>query len=238
MRAHISHNLAARCLIGVGIFAGLAAATAAMQPPDVNTDGPTDRDAQPDRRRLVSNPVPSIASLDRLLNRFVTTEDAREASLARRAQTRAFAGAPPVVPHQLQGTTLTDCVSCHESGKRSGRQLARKMSHTILVACMQCHVEQANSEFGELPSLGASSFEGLRPKGIAGSRGYEGTPPPPPFVPHQTLMRTNCNSCHGTYGYEGFRTDHPERLNCVQCHAISAEFDQLAPTFNLPSGEW
>lgn len=233
MRARITRSLAVRGMIAVGIFAGLAAATAVQ--PKVNRAGqPTAQDVQVDRRRIVSNPVPSVAARERLLNQFGTQAQAREASLSMRAETRAFSGAPPVVPHELEGTTLEDCIHCHDVGKRSGRNVARKMSHTSLVSCTQCHVEQTHTEFGEKRALAASSFAGLQPGGIGGGRAYEGAPP---LVPHQTLMRTNCNSCHGSHGYEGFRTDHSERLNCIQCHAIGAEFDQLAPTFNIPVGQ-
>ena len=38
------------------------------------------------------------------------------------------------------------------------------------------------------------------------------------MMPHGTFMRTRCLSCHGEYGYPGLRTDHPRRVNCVQCH--------------------
>ena len=53
----------------------------------------------------------------------------------------------------------------------------------------------------------------------------------PPVMPHSTLMRVNCLACHGPNGYRGLRTTHPERLNCVQCHAVAAEADQSSPYF-------
>ncbi len=70
---------------------------------------------------------------------------------------------------------------------------------------------------------------------------FEGTASPPgavrpwahapPVIPHTTLMRTDCLSCHGPAAYAGLRTDHPQRSNCVQCHAVAASLDQTSPFF-------
>ena len=51
-------------------------------------------------------------------------------------------------------------------------------------------------------------------------------------MPHATLMRTDCLSCHGPASYPGLRTDHAQRVNCVQCHAVAASLDQTSPYFS------
>ena len=57
----------------------------------------------------------------------------------------------------------------------------------------------------------------------AGARAYEGAPP---TIPHRTLMRENCMSCHGEGGTSAIRTSHPDRQSCTQCHATDASYDQ------------
>jgi nitrate reductase (cytochrome), electron transfer subunit len=57
----------------------------------------------------------------------------------------------------------------------------------------------------------------------ASRRAFDGAPP---TIPHSTLMRTDCLSCHGPQGLYGLRTPHPERQSCLQCHAPGAHLDQ------------
>jgi len=146
----------------------------------------------------------------------------RARSLALRAARRAYEGAPPVVPHPTAGLSPAACRECHATGLTAGPLVARKASHPYLFNCFQCHVEQANAVFGQGEAPAENRFTGARPRGQGGSRAYPGAPP---TIPHTLLMRTSCNSCHGALGYEGLRTTHPERLNCVQCHAPDVRYD-------------
>jgi cytochrome c-type protein NapB len=57
-------------------------------------------------------------------------------------------------------------------------------------------------------------------------KGTRAWPQAPPTMPHRTLMREDCLSCHGPQGLFGLRTPHPDRRSCTQCHVPSAELDQ------------
>jgi nitrate reductase (cytochrome), electron transfer subunit len=154
---------------------------------------------------------------------------ARVRSAEERAKLRAYEGAPPVIPHPIADLNVQTCRACHAQGLRAGDKVARMVSHTYLANCTQCHVE-ASDPTGD--SLGvANGFVGLRASGYGGTRAWAGAPP---VMPHSTFMRTNCVSCHGEHGYDGWRPDHLSRSNCIQCHAPAAEFDQLAPSFGVP----
>ena len=47
------------------------------------------------------------------------------------------------------------------------------------------------------------------------NRAFSGAPP---TIPHRVFMRDNCISCHGPTGYHEYRTTHPNRTQCMQCH--------------------
>ncbi len=66
--------------------------------------------------------------------------------------------------------------------------------------------------------------------GRAANRAYDGAPP---VMPHsRNFVRTRtCLSCHAPAGRPGLRTDHAQRTNCVQCHAVAASLDQTSPCF-------
>ena len=96
-----------------------------------------------------------------------------------------------------------------------GKKVAHPMSHVTMANCTQCHVEQTNGLFDELIAPG-NNFDGDRPA-REGASSMDGAPP---MIPHTTLMRTACLSCHGEFGYLGLKTDHPERSNCMQCHVV------------------
>ncbi len=180
--------------------------------------------------RLV-NPAPVVVPESRANPVAVPDKfAARVRSMEARAMLRAFEGAPPVIPHTTVDMNLQTCRACHASGITAGDKVARMVSHTYLTNCLQCHVEdQGQFLDGEREAL--NSFVGLRPSAYGGTRAWAGAPP---VMPHTTFMRTNCVACHGEHGYDGWRPDHLSRTNCVQCHAPGAEFDQLAPTFNVP----
>ena len=106
-------------------------------------------------------------------------------------------------------------MTCH--GNQGGQpvvagKVPQRMSHAFHASCTQCHIPAAGpgdrlqqDEFGLVV---ANSFEG-RPSSGTGSRACPGAPP---TIPHHTLMRENCYSCH--------------RQSCTQCHAPSASKDQ------------
>ncbi len=54
--------------------------------------------------------------------------------------TRAWAGAPPTIPHSTQ--LRSECISCHGPGGREGM----RSSHPERVACLQCHAPSASLE--------------------------------------------------------------------------------------------
>ena len=180
----------------------------------------------------LANPAPAIIPEDRANPSAVADKfAARVRSLDQRAALRAYEGAPPVIPHATLDMNIQTCRACHASGLRTGDRTARMVSHTYLPNCTQCHVE-ARGPFMELaPSPAPNRFDGLRASGYGGTRAYTGAPP---VMPHTTFMRTNCVSCHGEHGYDGWRPDHLSRTNCIQCHLPAAQFDQLAPTFGTP----
>jgi cytochrome c-type protein NapB len=152
------------------------------------------------------------------------------ASLAVRAERRAFRGAPPVIPHPpLTGT----CVTCHtpEGGKITpGIGVAPANPHTktqgigAAARCRQCHVfRQTEKVFVD------SEFAGLRRDGVRGERAHALAPP---MMPHSFFMREDCLACHGGGGARPeIRCTHPERARCAQCHVgvvEGGEFEAVA----------
>jgi cytochrome c-type protein NapB len=145
--------------------------------------------------------------------------EAVAALLQSRASRRAFDGAPPVVPHPTPPLGVAACLACHEKGATIGDKQAAKMSHPLYVNCTQCHVEVV------LPGnqrLWENTFAAFRP--APAERAFPGAPP---AVPHPAWMRNDCQSCHGAAGPAPLRTTHPERQNCLQCHALSFPQDLL-----------
>jgi cytochrome c-type protein NapB len=209
----------------VGVVAGMP-----VPPPRIET--PTG----PLRAGLtwrLNNPTPNVVPESRANPAAVADKFAsRSRSIEERATLRAYEGAPPVIPHAIADLKVQTCRACHAQGLQAGDKTARMASHTYLVNCTQCHVEGASPMLGEEPGGGpANSFAGFRSSGYGGTRAWAGAPP---VMPHTVFMRTNCVSCHGEYGYDGWRPDHLSRTNCSQCHAPAAEFEQLSPTFNTP----
>lgn len=137
---------------------------------------------------------------------------------------RAFPGAPPMIPHAVEATMVTDfesCLGCHEKGgfAQVFNAYAPVTPHPEFTNCRQCHLPQnvqtlfVNSDwqFPTPPKLGQSA--------LAGS---------PPPIPHTLQLRENCSACHsGPAVAPAIRTSHPERIYCRQCHVPSlaeAEF--------------
>jgi cytochrome c-type protein NapB len=227
-------SAAATASLGVGQPASSSPTVAGVPvpaaPPSAEGARPNDRASESLPWRL-NNPAPNIIPESRANPAAVADKfAARVRSLDQRASIRAYEGAPPVIPHPIADLNIQTCRACHAQGLRAGDKVARMVSHTYLVNCTQCHVEAAGPLLGADASS-SNSFVGLRSSGYGGMRAWAGAPP---VMPHTTFMRTNCVSCHGEHGYDGWRPDHLSRTNCVQCHAPAAEFDQLAPTFGVP----
>ncbi len=154
-------------------------------------------------------------------------------TLAERAQNRAYAGAPPTVPHPVKQTGDLACAACHTDGLKVRGRTAPAMSHEFLTNCTQCHVPGDSpvpldpSITGTIPH--ENTFAGLD-EPLGGDTAWYGAPPQ---TPHSTLMRSECTSCHGTLGKEGMKSTHPWRQNCQQCHAPSATLNQEMPAVTL-----
>lgn len=159
------------------------------------------------------------------------TSKARDTMVARRGERRAYDGAPPVIPHTIHQTAPLACLICHQQPTRIGNVVAPAMSHRAYPSCTQCHVAQSGVEQlsttvplpeGQPPS--GNGFVGKESPGH-GPRAAHGAPP---VMPHGLLMRDNCVSCHGPTAGSGPATTHPERANCLQCHALDAKLDYPA----------
>jgi len=154
--------------------------------------------------------------------------EALSRALAERMRRRAYAGAPPVVPHPIDQVSAASCLACHEDGLRvEERRVAPAMSHEFLANCTQCHVAAVTPELPDREAFG-NDFLGSQPS-REGPRAWAGAPPQ---IPHRLHMRQDCASCHGRNGRAALRTDHIERRSCTQCHvpAVDAERRQ-APSF-------
>lgn len=180
------------------------------------TNAPVYTDAVPTLTRPVPLPVgPSQPRTDPL----------REAALRQRADRRAYEGAPPTIPHAIDQTQAPNCLVCHERGMQVAGKTAPVMSHRRFESCIQCHVPAVSPFPLQEEPVAGNAFLGMARAG----RGERAWPGAPPVMPHPTLMREDCGSCHGTRGAFGLRTPHPERGSCVQCHAPSALLDQRLP---------
>lgn len=145
----------------------------------------------------------------------------RRASLELRDERRAYNGAPPIIPHAVDQMSSDNCLACHGKDLRVENRVANAPPHPSFANCLQCHAPDASSPF--TPTLLVNNtFKGV-PAPLDGSRAWPGAPP---VVPHSTFMRDNCLACHGRNGSPGLRTTHPERQQCLQCHAPSAELNQ------------
>ena len=156
---------------------------------------------------------------------------------------RAYAGAPPRVPHGLTPNEfrIGGCNTCHERGGYSQRfgAYVPVTPHPEMGACLQCHVGDAKLMAIELPSAEPSdrcrqchapgamrwrestpNWRGLAPSVVVRTE-LVGAPPP---IPHDLQLRENCLACHAAPGgVVEFRTPHPERANCRQCHLTTSE---------------
>ena len=166
----------------------------------------------------------------------VRTPAMKDAALRDRMRTRAFDGAPPVVPHLVENQSSQNCLACHGDGMQLGDRIATKISHPHYANCLGCHVEQRGS-VPFAPLVASANHAGTRTASEDPVNGFSGLPRTgpgnramlgaPPTIPHTTHLRGDCMSCHGLIARPGLRTSHPWLQNCVQCHAFSAEAERI-----------
>ncbi len=153
---------------------------------------------------------------------------ADEQELVRRQRTsrRLYDGAPPTAPHPLDQLNPAACLECHGKPTAISGVMVPQMSHKLHANCLQCHVSSSGPtstwRSREVALSDGNRFRGTLASGY-GSRAYVGAPP---VVSHTTWMRQSCITCHGPGGTAAFRTSHPERQNCLQCHATDARAEQ------------
>ncbi len=154
-------------------------------------------------------------------------ESERTIILAERAERRAFDGAPPTIPHAINYRDVQSCVVCHnqDANVLVGGIRTPAMSHHYMSSCTQCHAPSEGLSIvvrsGTTGLVVENKFKGNKHYG-KGSRAFQGAPP---TVPHPIWMRQNCSSCHGVGMPDAIVTSHPQRSNCLQCHAQNANYD-------------
>lgn len=238
--------LVAIAVAGVGLLVGFAPASSAWTqstPPHSTQESTTalpavaylqmNGKARGPNRNYVTDVATLQSGFPAITDPVVNTPADKAATLALRASRRAYAGAPPTIPHPVDANLVGSCLGCHGSGVKVGDTIAPKISHVHLTNCTQCHAQAGTPGLGpEFPV--ANTFVGLESP-TQGSRAWPGAPP---VMPHSTRMREDCTSCHGTTGRAGIRSTHPWRANCLQCHATGAALNQtdLTNAIGLPPG--
>lgn len=151
----------------------------------------------------------------------------RAEALEARAALRAYDGAPPRIPHQVDQRNAPDCLYCHSEGLALAGRVAPKMSHEPYLNCLQCHVVERASPANDwvIPEAANAPAPQSRETSFEPAPTVKRAPPwapdAPPPMPHSTHMRGDCASCHGPSARDGLRTSHIQRRNCQQCHAQS-----------------
>lgn len=151
------------------------------------------------------------------------TPGTRVRTLAQFRALRAYPGAPPRIPHELNEVEFreTQCLTCHERGGFSPRFDAYTpvTPHPEKTSCLQCHV----------PDSGTGLFKGsdwVTPTWPElPSAALPGGPPP---MPHDLQLRENCMTCHtGPGAVAEIRTPHADRPNCRQCHVPAVTEEEV-----------
>ncbi len=139
-------------------------------------------------------------------------------SLNQYYERRAYAGAPPAIPHPVDSymNRSQRCNVCHERGGFAPKFNAYTpiTPHPQYTNCLQCHVavtEETRFVDTDWTSVPAPAIQ---------RSALPGSPPP---IPHGLQLRDNCLACHaGPAAPPKIRTSHPERENCRQCHVPKA----------------
>jgi len=157
----------------------------------------------------------------------VVSDAERRNAVERRAERRAFDGAPPVIPHPVDAISSANCRVCHATGLVIREVTAPRMSHPEMGNCTQCHVPQQGLALRAEEANESRGFVNEFVGRASSGRGTRAWPGAPPTVPHSFWMRQDCTSCHGPTGLPGLRTSHAERQLCTQCHVPEGGFDLL-----------
>jgi len=138
--------------------------------------------------------------------------DSRSALLAARRETRAYDGAPPVIPHEVASRGRENCNGCHTPNATDNpERVGPPRSHPAWGDCRQCHVEIHRDDLFVASNLDALWWP------AEGSRLYSSAPP---TIPHTLQNRQLCEVCHiGQQAPATLRAAHGMRDNCTQCHA-------------------
>lgn len=163
---------------------------------------------------------------------------------------RAYPGAPPRIPHGLteEEFRATSCNVCHRRGGWVARfgTYAPVTPHPEYASCLQCHaprdelVGRARPASADAlvcdqchidPDASPPTFVEIDWQPAewpeTDRQAMEGSPH---VIPHGVEFRGNCVACHaGPATVVGLRTDHPERVNCRQCHVPASSEDGVWP---------
>jgi cytochrome c-type protein NapB len=114
----------------------------------------------------------------------VATPEQRAQAVARRKTHRAYDGAPPTIPHEIDQSEVPGCLACHGEGMKLGNRVAPKISHPPYQSCTQCHVVgDSPRPLAPYKDTPGNNFVGLASAGN-GARSHP--------------ERRNCQQCHGS----------------------------------------
>jgi len=174
---------------------------------------------------------------------FTADSAAHVRSLDMYRRLRPYPGAPPRISHGLTDQEYRDagCNVCHLRGGWVARfgTYAPVTPHAEYSSCLQCHLPQDALVGRALPATGAPTAcpqchvdPDLAPEQFVATDWNSATWPEiglkalsesPNQIPHDFQTRSNCLACHsGPGAVIELRTDHPERVNCRQCHVRAA----------------
>lgn len=171
-----------------------------------------------------NNPIPIIPSETGVFERSeyaldyvnMPVDETHQRSLRDYYKNRAFHGAPPSIPHEVEDDINmgnSSCLKCHQNGGYVEKYKAYTpvVPHPEMINCRQCHVPQhTQTLFKE------TNFDKVDAPEVGINNALTGSPP---IIPHQIQMHENCLSCHaGPSAPKEIRVSHPERINCRQCH--------------------
>ena len=152
LEPRVGHILAA-CAIsvaGVGVVTAYNTDLPVRRPPMAATRYPglaraptyvEERQRHHDNRlRHPGNLRVMVARAQELSDAGAPTEEEHAQAIARRAERRAYDGAPPTVPHPVAQRDGPACLTCHGEGMRVATQVAPAICHTTHANCLQCHV--------------------------------------------------------------------------------------------------
>ena len=111
-------------------------------------------------------------------------------------------GAPPNVPHSLEGR-VGSCTVCHApTGVKTYPE--NHVGRTSDM-CLGCHQSPESGLYASTQDVPAQ--EDIQPSG-------------PPNIPHTLDGRSECTACHGEGGFKPFPADHAGRTSeiCLACH--------------------